>query len=292
MAETPTGKRLFLGLLVLTGAILGGGGLALWLLSRGSAGIRTWFPAAVAALLTGLSAVVLAGIAILVFATLFERDLPGTRRLRGLLIRGLFPPMVGVARLLGIPKDSVERSFVALNNQLVLRSGVVAPASRVLILLPHCLQVDTCDVRITGDIENCRGCGRCPIAGLVELGRRYGVRLSVATGGTLARRIIVEQKPRLILAVACERDLTSGIQDAHPLPVYGVLNERPHGPCRNTVVDLERVAEALKMLVTRGRRPLGSEELRPEKDFDTDASARIESRGRGPGRPHRENPWT
>lgn len=254
MVEAPTGKRLFLGLLVLTGFLLGGGGLILWVLSRGSVGIRTWLPAVVAALLTGLSAFVLTGIAILVFATLFERDLPGTRRLRGVLIRGLFPPMVAVARLLGIPKDRVERSFVAVNNQLVLRSGVVASASRVLILLPHCLQVDTCDVRITGDIENCRGCGRCPIAGLVGLGHLHGVHLSVATGGTLARRIIVEQRPRLILAVACERDLTSGIQDAHPLPVYGILNARPHGPCRNTLVDLDKVAAALQLLVTRGRR--------------------------------------
>ncbi|NTU60232.1 MAG: DUF116 domain-containing protein, partial [Deltaproteobacteria bacterium] len=48
---------------------------------------------------------------------------------------------------------------------------------------------------------------------------------------------------------ACERDLTSGIQDAHPLPVYGVLNDRPFGPCFNTSVDLDRVAEALEILV-------------------------------------------
>lgn len=251
MAEGRTGKRLFLGLLLLTGAILGGGGLALWYLPRGFPRLQSWFPAAVAALLTTGAAALLAGIAILVFAILFERDLPGTRRLRGLLIRGLFPPMMGLARLLGISKERVERSFIAVNNQLVLRSGVVAAASRVLILLPHCLQVDTCDIRITGDIGNCRGCGRCPIAGLLDLGQRFGVHLSVATGGTIARRLIVEQRPHLILAVACERDLTSGIQDAHPLPVFGILNERPEGPCRNTLVDLERVGEALAGLVAR-----------------------------------------
>jgi hypothetical protein len=199
--------------------------------------------------MAAVSLALMAGIGILVFAILFERDLPGTRRLRGVLVRGLFPAVVGIARLFGIPKDRVERSFVAVNNQLVLRSGRRAPPSRVLILLPHCLQVDSCDVRITGDIHNCKGCGRCPIAGLVDIGDRHGVSLNVATGGTIARRIIVEQRPQMILAVACERDLTSGIHDAHPLPVYGILNDRPFGPCFNTSVDLGRVAEALELLV-------------------------------------------
>ncbi len=69
--------------------------------------------------------------------------------------------------------------------------------------------------------------------------------LSVATGGTLARKVIVEKRPKLVLAVACERDLTSGIKDCYPLPVIGILNERPFGPCFNTVVDVSKIDEAL-----------------------------------------------
>ena len=77
----------------------------------------------------------------------------------------------------------------------------------------------------------------------------YGVRLAIATGGSIARRIVVETRPKLILAVACERDLTSGIQDTHPLPVFGILNHRPEGPCRNTLVDLTLVEAALERLL-------------------------------------------
>jgi hypothetical protein len=72
------------------------------------------------------------------------------------------------------------------------------------------------------------------------------VGIAVATGGTLARRIVVERRPKLIIAVACERDLSSGIQDSYPLPVYGILNRRPQGPCYDTLVNLERVEEALQ----------------------------------------------
>ncbi|HCG04438.1 MAG TPA: hypothetical protein DEV75_05105, partial [Desulfovibrio sp.] len=42
------------------------------------------------------------------------------------------------------------------------------------------------------------------------------------------------------------RDLASGIQDTHPIPVYGVLNERPNGPCLDTLVSLGNVEKALR----------------------------------------------
>ena len=69
--------------------------------------------------------------------------------------------------------------------------------------------------------------------------------MSVATGGTLARRIVVEKKPNIIIGVACERDLTSGIQDSYPIPVFGILNRRPNGPCYDTDVDLELVERGM-----------------------------------------------
>ena len=71
----------------------------------------------------------------------------------------------------------------------------------------------------------------------------------VATGGTIARRIVVQTRPRMIIAVACERDLTSGIQDSYPLPVFGILNQRPCGPCLDTLVSLAAVEGAVRLFL-------------------------------------------
>jgi hypothetical protein len=87
------------------------------------------------------------------------------------------------------------------------------------------------------------------MGGLLDLRDRYGVHLAVATGGTIARRLVVEKRPRFILAVACERDLSSGIQDTYPLPVFGLLNERPNGPCFDTLVSLPMVESALRRFI-------------------------------------------
>ncbi len=100
-------------------------------------------------------------------------------------------------------------------------------------------------MKITGNVENCKACGKCKIRNLVSLSKRYRVTMSIATGGTLARRIVVEKKPDIIIGVACERDLTSGIQDSYPIPVYGIFNKRPNGPCFDTDVDLELVERGM-----------------------------------------------
>ena len=168
----------------------------------------------------------------------------------------LFPFMILMGRLMGVSKGRVQQSFVELNNHLVRSNSHRTRPNRLLILLPHCIQNFDCQIKITGNIRNCKGCGKCEIKELVELSDEHHVKIAVATGGTLARRIIVENRPEAIVAVACELDLTTGIQDSYPIPVIGILNERPHGPCINTKADIRKVKEAiLDFLGTDSKNP-------------------------------------
>jgi len=175
-----------------------------------------------------------------------RKPLPGARRFRGLTVKLFLPLMVLLGRALGIEKESIMLSFVSVNNELVRAEAGRYKPEEILLLMPHCLQNSKCDRRLTYDINNCKRCGMCPIAGLLDLHDKYGVNLAIATGGTVARRIVVQLRPKMIIAVACYRDLSSGIQDTYPLPVFGVLNERPHGPCLDTTVALPLLEEALQ----------------------------------------------
>lgn len=178
-----------------------------------------------------------------------KKQILGSKRYRGLTIKLFLPLMVLLGRLIGFEKQHIMLSFISVNNELVLaEAGRYAPKD-ILLLMPHCLQNSRCDKRLTYDINNCDRCGKCPIAGLLNLHDTYGVNLAVATGGTIARRIVVQLRPKMIIAVACYRDLSSGIQDTYPLPVYGVLNERPHGPCLDTTVALDQVEEMLHRFI-------------------------------------------
>ena len=182
----------------------------------------------------------------LVLNILLGRPVLFAKRLRGVTIKLFLPLMTLLGRVVGIPKQTVRASFIKVNNELVRGEKHRYPADRLLLLMPHCIQNSRCKFRLTYDIDNCRRCGECALAGLLELRDRFGVKLAVATGGTIARRIVVQHRPKLIIAVACERDLASGIQDTYPIPVYGILNSRPFGPCLDTDVALEQVEWAIR----------------------------------------------
>ncbi len=240
-------KRIFIGLLALTCVILAGLAYLLWWVPNvGLNNIHPYLPTILAGILGLIIFAVVAGSLLLILTILAGRDFLLSRRLRGAVIKIAFPLLVVMGKVFGISREKISHSFVAINNQLVLAQDFKVAPSRLLLLMPHCLQNYDCKVKITGNVEYCEGCGKCPIKQLLALSRKYDVELAVATGGTIARRIVVQKRPQLIIAVACERDLTSGIQDTYPLPVYGVFNQRPHGPCFNTGLPLADVENAIR----------------------------------------------
>jgi hypothetical protein len=258
-------KRTFIVLLLLTCVVLVMGAVALWLVPYvGFTAIHPDLPLIMAVLFGFIVMFLIGGGLTLVFTIIRGKNLFVNREIRGVVIRFLFPLLVMVGKCIGIRKDEVRRAFIAINNQLVLGEARKVHPQRLLILLPQCIQNHECGVRITGNVKNCKACGRCKIKNLVELSERYHVAISVATGGTLARKLVVDKKPEIIIGVACERDLTSGIQDTYPIPVYGILNKRPNGPCYDTDVDLELVERGMAAFLkyekgdTQGSRPEGT----------------------------------
>jgi hypothetical protein len=220
--------------------------LAWWVPYVGLENIHPSLPLLLAIALACLVLFGLGGALTLVLTIIRGKNLFFNRRIRGVVIRELFPLLVGVGRCFGISKQDIRRSFVAINNRLVLAEAKKVKPHQLLILLPHCLQNHECKVRITGKVENCKKCGNCKIKDLVTLSETYQVPIAVATGGTLARKIVVEKRPKVIIAVACERDLSSGIQDSYPIPVFGIFNRRPFGPCYDTDVDMELVEKGIQ----------------------------------------------
>ena len=246
----PPRKRLFVTLmgvtcLIVVAVIF----LAWWVPNRGLANIHPKLPHVVGIIMVVLSGTAIIGTFMLVLTTALGKDIFLTRFMRLVVIKFLLPVIEFVGRVIGLDKDNIRQSFIAMNNSLVTSQRMKIRPDRILVLLPHCLQLSDCEIKVTGDIHKCVQCGRCSIKGLVDIGNKYKIDISVATGGTLARKVIVEKRPKLVLAVACERDLTSGIKDCYPLPVIGILNERPFGPCFNTVVDASKIDDALSQIL-------------------------------------------
>lgn len=234
---------------LLTSLILLGGfaALSLWLLSRGSHLVQMVLTICILGFLTALFLGVFSLGLILVLA----KPLPLLERIAGWAVGFLFPLAQKLCAICGISKEALAQSFIAVNNRLVRLKNKQCQSERLLLLLPHCLQWNSCPHKLDSAAKGCLRCGGCQLGELLAIKEEYGIQLALATGGTLARKVINTLKPKCVVAVACERDLVSGIMETKPLAVYGVLNQRPHGPCFNTRVDLDQIREAIELFLQR-----------------------------------------
>lgn len=241
-------KRLFILLgmvsLLMYGAVFG----TIWfVMTTASPAVRHIAVTALVAVFVMLILAMTIGLACLVLGLMFGSGAPWMQKTGRGIIELFYPMVLQVGRFFGISKEEIEDSYIKINNQMTVAAGNKFRPEEVLVLAPHCLQNTTCPYKITIDVHNCHRCGRCSIDGLLTIAEDTGVNFVVASGGTFARKFAKEYHPKAIVAIACERDLTSGIKDMNVqhIPVVGVLNERPNGPCHNTSVQLCKVRQAI-----------------------------------------------
>lgn len=243
-------KRLFLGLMLLAEFLVALALYGIWRISYlGLENISEYLPAIVGAFLIFISTFSFGAVCNMVLAVKGLPTLKLFHRYSFAIIKFLFPMAVRIGKVFGISRRQLEGSFVAVSNLIFMKSRIRVKASKLLVLVPHCLQLATCPHKITRDPNNCKRCGGCNIGDLVKLSKELGFIFFVATGGTLARQVVINNRPQAVLAIACERDLMSGIQDVYPLPAVGVLNIRPNGPCYNTRVDMDEVRRVLSQII-------------------------------------------
>ena len=161
-------------------------------------------------------------------------------------ILAMIPLAVKLGKMMGISRDRIASSFIKVNNAVLVASRGKEEKKSVLLLLPRCIQHSKCKQKVEIDINNCKECGLCDISDIIRVCEENSVEAFVATGGNIARKLIRKNMPSGVIGVACERELLSGIHDTSGLPVYGVPNLRPEGPCKDTRVDLAKIEEAVK----------------------------------------------
>ena len=183
---------------------------------------------------------------IILFYNCYTRyTVPLFNRIIRFTINFLFPINVFLAKFIGLSKEKVRESFINVNNAFIKTNKLKLKPKEILLLLPHCLQNYDCSYRVTNIIDNCVDCGKCVIMKLKNISKVYNINIAIATGGTLARKIIIQTRPKFIIAVACQKDLVDGLLEVFPIPVLGLLNDRPQGPCINTDVDVSIIEEFL-----------------------------------------------
>lgn len=133
-------------------------------------------------------------------------------------------------------RDWVENAAVKSYDFFASRRDRKVGAGELLLLIPRCLS-------------------RAALDGVLAIAGKYDVPVFVATRGQLARRVIRERRPRAVVAVACERDMVTGLHDvAGKVPVLGLTMTLPAGPCKDAGVDLHQLEEWVRTYLAPDQR--------------------------------------
>ncbi len=230
-SKVETGKRLFLGFAVLTIVFVALGVFVIWFLIEPRI---VQLNATIARVIQVLIYVFI-GILFLiflqtVFSIMTHRNLMVRLRNRSFSITFLTPLILTLGKKFGVSYDKMGNSFIKVSNSLIQSSRWKVNQNKIVILLPRCLR---------GTLQK----------DIREIAKKYHCLIFTVPGGELARKIIAEKKPLAVIGVACERDLLSGIRDVSHIPVIGIPNQRPEGPCKNTTVDYQQIEEAIKFFL-------------------------------------------
>ena len=222
--------RAFFAWLALTLAVLGTAGAGfVYLLAPRLGLLWPTLPRLLGWTLAGLAGASAAWVLLLLLSYYGGRALLPERALE----RGPYLKLMSVTSLLARVfgrRDWVEHAAIDVYNALAERRHRRVGKGELLVLVPRCLSKEALD-------------------GVLEIAGRHDVPVFVATRGQLARRAIRERRPRAVVAVACERDMLTGLRDvAGKLPVLGLTMRLPNGPCRDATLDLDLMERWVRSL--------------------------------------------
>lgn len=150
--------------------------------------------------------------------------------------------------------EVIDKQFVSLSNMMTKLRKKKCPPEGLLLLFPHCIQNSKCKQNIKHDLNECKRCGKCKVKDLLEISEEYGISIAIASGGRIALKRVMAEEVQGVVAIACEKELRTGLMAAMPKAIFAVPNLRPNGYCVDTDVYMDDVLKAIERFLVHNKK--------------------------------------
>lgn len=150
--------------------------------------------------------------------------------------------------------EVIDKQFVSLSNMMTKLRKKKCPPEALLLLFPHCIQNSKCKQNIKHDLNECKRCGKCKVKDLLEISEEYGISIAIASGGRIALKRVMAEEIQGVVAIACEKELRTGLMAAMPKAIFAVPNLRPNGYCIDTDVYMDDVLKAIERFLIHNKK--------------------------------------
>ncbi len=137
-------------------------------------------------------------------------------------------------------------TMVEMHNALSWSWFVQVPYSKRLLLLPHCLRdSEACQGILSQGLLECKRCGRCAIADLLETAEELGYNVLISEDASSVLETLMVTGARAVLGVSCLKTLWKVFPWVAQFGLHGQAIPLLRDGCRDTEVDTERVRQVL-----------------------------------------------
>ena len=183
-------------------------------------------------------------LAVLIFGVLFARrsEIKYPRFLVFILDL-LYSPFKAIANLLKLDEHLIDDISIKVRDDINKEKFKKIPADKTLIFLPHCLRHRDCPATLQKEGLNCTECGLCSIGVIKKKSEPLGYKLYIVPGGSFVKKIVMENKFKAVIGVACHEDLSQMMMLLSDFCPQGVLLEKTG--CFETKVNVKKVFEKI-----------------------------------------------
>ncbi|WP_394296506.1 DUF116 domain-containing protein [Pyrococcus abyssi] len=150
-------------------------------------------------------------------------------------------------------EELTDQIYVEIKNKAYRDDFAKVPVEKRAVFIPQCLRnIKECEAEFSEYGWVCKKCEKCVIGEIIEYGESLGYRqFYIVPGGSLVKKILKEKVPKGeiqgAIGIACWPELAETAEKLSMLkiPMLGVPLLRVG--CINTIVDVERVKEVLKL---------------------------------------------
>ena len=153
-----------------------------------------------------------------------------------------------LATRVGVEEKELFQLYVETKNRSLIKNFAATLYNERVLLLPQCLRAKDCPAELGKYGYECQGCGRCSIKKIKHVSENLGYKGTfILPGGSIAKKILLELKPKAALGVACFKELVLGSYLCEKLGIIGQGVALIRDGCINTLVDWKILNETLNI---------------------------------------------
>ena len=155
----------------------------------------------------------------------------------------LYSPFKTIAHVLNLDDYLIDDIAIKVRDDVNKEKFKQIPAEKTLIFLPHCLRHKDCPATLQKEGLNCTECGLCSIGVIKKKAEPLGYKLYIVPGSSFVKKIVMENKFKAVIGVACHEDLNQMMMLLSDFYPQGVLLEKTG--CFETKVNVKKVFEKI-----------------------------------------------